>query len=391
MVVVILTILAVIVRLALHSAMIALKAAEISVSVANKASTVAIKSGSKLANKATDTVKSAGAGTAMAEATQMGVASAKATNKTVTKGALAVKAAAVVALKSTIKFLRWLMHLLDAAIASVCAVSTIIVCIIFILFVALLAAAAAIVPLELGSGTQKVSLNGSSSVVRDEGVDAAHDGWSTKGKVSVPRYIQWYADDKPDVLAWREEIGGDWSHLPYNDGSDVAYSGCGACAASVAVSGLTGEWHTPAEIVPLLNAQGINTVNGGGGLAAAQYLTEHYGLDFEVVAWRWEGHTPGVYDCNTGLPKPAAEAADMDRVDEHLDAGGVIVMSLDNNTAQGGMNTTGHYICIYGRDSEGYYVSDSRGFTTGYEFDTPYSADQIFTGGHQGLFFYKKR
>ena len=55
-------------------------------------------------------------------------------------------------------------------------------------------------------------------------------------------------------------------------------------------------------------------------------------------------------------------------VDAALEAGDCIILNINNSFTNGG-----HYVCCYGKDNDGYYISDSRGFTNGYAFDTPYS------------------
>lgn len=239
--------------------------------------------------------------------------------------------------------------------------------------------------------TEKVSISNTTST--DEGVAPGGTGWSTKGKTSVPKYVQWYARQggTQEEIEFREKCmrehgtgEGDWADLPFN-GGDVANNACGACAFANAISGQLHKEITPDITVTFLNEKGINTVQNAS-LAAIAFGEKYPDLAFMSLS----GGTP-VYTCwNCGeighRPTSRTETVDMDKVDEWLDKGACIVMSIGANTAWGGRNTSGHFICCYGRDSDGYYVTDSRGFNSGYVLDEPYEWEQVFTGGAQGPF-----
>lgn len=244
--------------------------------------------------------------------------------------------------------------------------------------------------------TEKVSI--SSSTEESTGVSPGGAGWSTKGRTSVPHYVQWYANTDEE-LRFRDECmkkhetgEGDWANLPFN-GGNVAGNACGACAFSNAISGQLQKEITPDIVVTFLNGKGINTVSGGGAKAAADALAIEYP---DVAFMDIDGNAPRASCWNSGelshRPTSRTEAVDMDKIDSWLDKGACIVMSIGCNTSWGGRNTSGHFICCYGRDSDGYYVTDSRFFSTfsdggvltTYNLDEAYEWEQVFTGGVQG-------
>ena len=177
------------------------------------------------------------------------------------------------------------------------------------------------------------------------GGTSAKEGWSTKG-VSCPRYYQ--SDSR-------------WGSNPYNYGAGktIAKGGCGACALAMAVSGLTVTDTTPDIIVKFLNSKNINTVYNGE--ACAKAVASEYGLKYEFI---------------NRTNKTAIDAA--------LDTGKVCIFSIDANGIYTG---GGHFIMCNGRDQSGYYVLESGRY---YETDRPYSYNQVFSPGVQGVFVLSK-
>ena len=400
---VLLTIVAIGVRLALISAQVALKAAETSLRVANRVSDKAIRKGKKVVDKAgKKAVKEVssvhkGAG----DAASKGHKAVSAVGDVAVNTAIAAKRAAVLALRLLMKALRWVLHLLDGIVAALCAVSTVLIVVIIMVIVMIFAAFGAIVPIGAGAGgftastsvTVEPTKNGDNS-----GVTASFEGWSTKGKTSVPHYVQWYANTDAE-LAFRDEHmkangtgSGDWANLPYN-GGDVAGNACGACALANAISGQLKQEITPDIIVSFLNSKGLCTVSNAVG--CVNVLADKY---TDVLFMDINGDSPkfSCWNCGEMSYKPTSrtQSIDMDKVDEWLDMGACLVFSIGPNTAWGGRNNSGHFVCCYGRDSDGYYVTDSRffapyeknGVTVTYGIDEPMEWEQVFTGGVQGPF-----
>ena len=165
---------------------------------------------------------------------------------------------------------------------------------------------------------------------------------SNTGTGNFPRYYQ---------------SGQPWSSNPYNykSGGTISSGGCGACALAMAVSGLTGNNITPDVIVQYLNSINTNTVNNGA--KSAQMVANKYGLSYEFV-----------------------NRSDKTSIDRALDSGKVCIFSIKaNGIYRGG----GHFIMCSGRDDKGYYVLESGRF---YETGRPYSFNQVFSPGSQGVF-----
>ena len=225
--------------------------------------------------------------------------------------------------------------------------------------------------------------------------------WSTRGKTSVPHYVQYYANTDAE-LEFRDEHmktngtgSGDWANMPFN-GGDVSGNACGACALANAISGQLGEEITPDIIVSYFNSKGANTVLNASN--AVKTLQDKYP---DIAFMDINGDSPqySCWNCGGVSSKPTKrnQTIDMDKVDAWLDKGACIVFSIDANFSFGGRNRDGHFICCYGRDNEGYYVSDSRNFepfndeSCGgalicYALDEPYDWKVVFTGGVQGPF-----
>ena len=98
----------------------------------------------------------------------------------------------------------------------------------------------------------------SSTSYSTQGGNADTSGWTKKGKVHIPVYMQ---------------SGQSWSNVPYG-GDNIASSGCGACALAMAVSGLTGNDITPdqiAKIIPANSATNVTSVSIAGQIVANKY------------------------------------------------------------------------------------------------------------------------
>lgn len=397
----ILTVIAALFRVALGTVKSALKAAEVAVTATNRATNVALDIGGSTLSRGVDksvqgvaeSGKQTGKGSKVSGSKVLGKG-AKAGTKTAVNGVKAIKNASVVALKLLLKTLRTFLSFLDSVIATLCATSTIVAIAIVMIVVMLLAAVAATVPLS----TDMTWTTNLSQVSTTQGVSSSatptFSGWSSKGKVSAPKYVQWYAPSNSEEYTFRDACmrrngtgSGDWANLPYN-GGDVAGNACGACALANAVSAQLKQEITPDILVTLFNNKGVCTVSNC--LSCTKVLVDKYPeiaiMDLDGTDVKSGGAYSSWNSGELGHEPSGNEAVDMNKVDEWLDKGACLVFSIGPNTSWGGKNTSGHFICCYGRDSDGYYVTDSRGFTTGYELDVPYKGSQVFTGGVQGPF-----
>ena len=398
---VLLTIVAIGVRMALISAQVALKAAETSLRVANRVSDKAIRKGKKVVDKAgKKAVKEVssvhkGAG----DAASKGHKAVSAVGDVAVNTAIAAKRAAVLALRLLMKALRWVLHLLDGIVAALCAVSTVLIVVIIMVIVMIFAAFGAIVPIGAGAGdfsaSTSVTVQPSSKTNPSPTRDAAA-GWSTKGQVSVPHLIQNVnrISSPAEDFVYCKDYTKEYYSIAYGN-SNVSGAGCGAMAFTCAISGVTGKLVEPADVVTICRSQsgGDTTCNGAGCFAA---LAEKYNLETKTLAW-WGSDA---YHDVTDEPKQGF--AGLNEIKKLLDDGYVCVMSVGDGTGMLDPGA-GHYICCYGYDSEGFYVSDSwyvyyamtnddgaRQGNCWYTFDKAYPANKVFCCGIQGLFFLKK-
>lgn len=121
-----------------------------------------------------------------------------------------------------------------------------------------------------------------------------------------------------------------WGYRPYGE-SCIGLAGCGPTCLSMALFYLTRDSRlTPAKI--------------------ADYSMENgYYMEGTGTAWALMEDVPGQYGIS--VTKPNAQAADLIAV---LDGGGVIVCSV----GKGDFTTQGHYIVIYGYESDGFLIND---------------------------------
>ena len=178
----------------------------------------------------------------------------------------------------------------------------------------------------------------SSTSYSTQGGNADTSGWTKKGKVHIPVYMQ---------------SGQSWSNVPYG-GDNIASSGCGACALAMAVSGLTGNDITPdqiAKIIPANSATNVTSVS-----IAGQIVANKYNLTMEAR------------NIGNGMTNE-----DFAFIDKALDSGKVLVFS-------GAYTSAGHYVILYGKEGNNYYATDSANM---FAKDTPYSRDSsLFTRAH---------
>lgn len=405
------------IRMGLKSAILALGVASKTITVANKATDKAVDASKRVAKRGTANLARGGqrANGALAKAHKSkvlktgGNMAIKGTKKVADKGADAAgavvkgaKKVAATGAKLAIKGLQALLRWVDGILAALCAASTIVMVIAVVVATAaltLLASFSATTVLISKDGFKSTStIQGSQGTSGDSSKTKAvsnGDGWSKKGQVSVTHYIQ------DDDVAGAEKVCTNhgkhkeyWS-MAYNNGGTVHGAGCGALALTNAVSGCTGKAVEPADIVDICNANG-GTVNCG--LACAKAVASKYDLELVTLGW-WATETG-----NKVTEEPSGNFPGMKKIRQMLDDKYVCVMSVDWGN---GMVRAGHYICVYGYDDKGYYVSDSwflgdsesfvnkRGESrTGmcyYTLDEPYTADEVFNCGIQGLFFLKKK
>ena len=425
--------------------------------VASGATDVAVKAGQKAVNKTTDLVSKStedveGVGAATKKAGKV----VKTGSKVAGRGIKTAKTVALFALRQAIRALRAIIRVVDGILGALFAYSTIIAVVCFMVVLLIISACSGVVPILLtGGGTSKTSLQSlmnttsvSTSADKDkidtsadEGVTASKKGWSTKGKCSVPHYVQKCAGGRTEELAFRDKMlkahkftdgslfktgtyTGDWGNFWYKGvTNDIETAGCGACAMANAISGQLNKEITPDIVVNYLNSQGgIGTTRNANLCAEAlakKYAKDGlkvYNLDGTDVLKSGANYTAwlsGEYgrihtvspsdDCTNVLGDLSK------KVDEWLDKGACLVFSIDKNSDVGGrFRYDGHFICCYGRDSKGYYVTDSGGFVDTkvekqmqkagkdtreawedwYIVDVPYTKAQVFSGGVQGPFVF---
>ena len=122
-----------------------------------------------------------------------------------------------------------------------------------------------------------------------------------------------------------------WGYRSYGTDSCIGLAGCGPTCLSMALFYLTGDENlTPDKI--------------------AEYSMENgYYVDGVGTAWALMEDVPKLYGIN--VTKLNAEESNIRAA---LDNGGVVICSV----GRGDFTTSGHYILIYGYDSEGLIIND---------------------------------
>lgn len=133
--------------------------------------------------------------------------------------------------------------------------------------------------------------------------------------------------DHPLFLQWDPR----WGYQSYGSGSCIGLAGCGPTCLSMALFYLTrDEKLTPDKI--------------------AEYSMENgYYVEGTGTAWALMEDVPKLY----GI-KVTQLGADENSIKATLDSGGVVICSV----GRGEFTTSGHYILIYGYDSEGLIIND---------------------------------
>lgn len=122
-----------------------------------------------------------------------------------------------------------------------------------------------------------------------------------------------------------------WGYAEYGDGSCIGIAGCGPTCISMALYYLTGNENlTPDVIGDYSMANGYYVSGVGTAWALLEDVPALYGVEVEQKRIREEN------------------------INEVLDDGGVLIASM----SAGDFTASGHFIVIYGRDSEGYLVND---------------------------------
>lgn len=134
------------------------------------------------------------------------------------------------------------------------------------------------------------------------------------------------AQDFPLFLQWDPR----WGYRAYGE-SCIGLAGCGPTCLSMALFYLTRDGSlTPDKIAGYSMENGYYVEGTGTAWALMEDVPKRYGL---------------------GVSKPAIQADSLIAV---LDGGGVIICSV----SRGDFTTTGHYIVIYGYESDGFLVND---------------------------------
>lgn len=133
--------------------------------------------------------------------------------------------------------------------------------------------------------------------------------------------------DYPLFLQWDLR----WGYQSYGSGSCIGLAGCGPTCLSMALFYLTrDEKLTPDKI--------------------AEYSMENgYYVEGTGTAWALMEDVPKLYGINV-----TKLSADENNIKATLDSGGVVICSV----GRGEFTTSGHYILIYGYDSEGLIIND---------------------------------
>ena len=133
--------------------------------------------------------------------------------------------------------------------------------------------------------------------------------------------------EHPLFLQWDPR----WGYQTYGSGSCIGLAGCGPTCLSMALFYLTGDDKlTPNKI--------------------AEYSMENgYYVEGTGTAWALMEDVPKLYGIS--VTKLSAEESSIRAI---LDRGGVVICSM----GRGDFTTSGHYILIYGYDSEGLLIND---------------------------------
>lgn len=145
----------------------------------------------------------------------------------------------------------------------------------------------------------------------------------SKGALTVAEKEQ----DYPLFLQWDPR----WGYQPYGSGSCIGLAGCGPTCLSMALFYLTrDEKLTPDKV--------------------AEYSMENgYYVEGTGTAWALMEDVPKLYGIRV-----TQLGADENSIRATLDNGGVVICSV----GRGEFTTSGHYILIYGYDSEGLIIND---------------------------------
>lgn len=133
--------------------------------------------------------------------------------------------------------------------------------------------------------------------------------------------------DFPLFLQWDPR----WGYRSYGSGSCIGLAGCGPTCLSMALYYLTEDEDLTPDMI-------------------ADYSMENgYYVEGTGTAWALMEDVPKLYGIN--VTKLSAEESNIRAV---LDSGGVVICSV----GRGEFTTSGHYILIYGYDSEGLIIND---------------------------------
>lgn len=123
-----------------------------------------------------------------------------------------------------------------------------------------------------------------------------------------------------------------WGYVEYGDDSNVGLAGCGPTCLSMVLYYLLGnEGLTPDKIAEYSMENGYYMAGTGTAWALLEDVATQYGIH---------------------VTQPKASEAEMKQA---LDAGDYIICSM----GPGDFTAGGHFIVVYGYDSEGFYVNDS--------------------------------
>ena len=135
------------------------------------------------------------------------------------------------------------------------------------------------------------------------------------------------AQKYPLFLQWDPR----WGYVSYGDNSNVGLAGCGPTCLSMAMYYLLGdETLTPDKIA------GYSMKNG-------------YYMTGTGTAWALLKDFPEMYGLSVAQPKVSEKG-----IKDVLDQGGVVICSMK----PGDFTAAGHFVVIYGYDSEGFLVND---------------------------------
>ena len=135
------------------------------------------------------------------------------------------------------------------------------------------------------------------------------------------------SQDYPLFLQWDPR----WGYESYGD-DNIGLSGCGPTCVSMAMYYLLGDESITPDAVARYSMDNGHYVMGTG------------------TAWALLEEFPET--CGVSVEQPAASEQTMKNA---LDKGGVIICSM----SQGDFTAAGHFVVIYGYDSDGFFVNDS--------------------------------